>query len=89
MKTNLQALLLSAVIAFSASLPSFADTWEQYGGYGTENFTYRYDYDGRFADVGAGDWFYPSVVYTYELGLMRGKSDSEFAPGGSVTHTPR
>ena len=86
MKTNLKALLLSALIAFSASLPSFADTWEQYGRYGTENFTYRYDYDGRFADVGAGDWFYPSVVYTYELGLMRGKSDSEFAPGGSVTH---
>lgn len=33
-----------------------------------------------FADVKKSDWFYDSVVYAYENGLMAGTSDTTFAP---------
>ena len=38
-----------------------------------------------FDDAGRGDWFYDSVVYVYENGLMDGVSDTLFDPDGAVT----
>ena len=38
-----------------------------------------------FVDVSNNDWFYNSVKYAYENGLMYGVSDTEFAPDGDVT----
>ena len=43
--------------------------------------------DGQlpFADVGSNDWFYESVKYVYEKGLMRGTSDTTFSPYQSTS----
>ena len=41
--------------------------------------------DGRFDDVSAGDWFYDSLVPVYRMGLIRGRSETSFAPSGNVT----
>ena len=38
-----------------------------------------------FDDAGRGDWFYDSVVYVYENGLMDGVSDTLFDPDGTFT----
>ena len=38
-----------------------------------------------FDDAGRDDWFYDSVVYVYENGLMDGMSDTLFDPDGTVT----
>ena len=38
-----------------------------------------------FDDAGRGDWFYDSVVYVYENGLMDGVSGTLFDPDGTVT----
>ena len=35
---------------------------------------------GAFTDVSESDWFYESVKYVYEKGLMRGTSDTTFSP---------
>ena len=40
---------------------------------------------GLFADVKDADWFAKDVEKTYKLGLMNGKSDTEFAPNGTLT----
>ena len=39
-----------------------------------------------FTDVASTDWFYPTVGYAYDTGLMSGTSDTTFAP---VTQTSR
>lgn len=38
-----------------------------------------------FADVKDSDWFYDSVKYAFENGLMKGVSDTEFAPDSHIT----
>ena len=38
-----------------------------------------------FTDVKKNDWFYDSVKYTYENGLMKGVADTEFGPDSAVT----
>lgn len=43
--------------------------------------TYPY---GKFTDVPAGEWYAESVKNAYELGLVKGESDSKFSPDGSV-----
>lgn len=43
------------------------------------------DWNNPFVDVSNNDWFYNSVKYAYENGLMYGVSDTEFAPDGDVT----
>ncbi len=40
---------------------------------------------GKFVDVSASDWFYADVAKSYNLGLMNGKSETEFVPEGTVT----
>ncbi len=38
-----------------------------------------------FTDVKSSDWFYGDVETSYKLGLMNGRSATEFAPSGSMT----
>lgn len=38
-----------------------------------------------FTDVSEGDWFRPAVQYCFDNGLMMGVSETEFAPGETVT----
>ena len=37
-----------------------------------------------FTDVKSGDWFYDAVKYAYENGLMKGTSETIFAPNGTM-----
>ncbi len=41
--------------------------------------------ENPFTDVKSGDWFYDSVKYAYENDLMKGISDTEFAPSSDIT----
>ena len=41
--------------------------------------------ENPFADIHKNDWFYDSVKYAYENGLMKGISNTEFAPDSDVT----
>lgn len=52
---------------------------------GMDNFTAVRSYDGRFADVPAGVWYYDNVSALYELGLTDGQSASRFGASSSVT----
>ena len=38
-----------------------------------------------FADVTEKDWFYESVAYVYQNGLMNGTSETRFTPNGTTT----
>jgi hypothetical protein len=53
---------------------------------GLENFeqvnTFR---PGQFTDLPAAHWGYENVKTAYELGLMKGESDTAFAPDGGLT----
>lgn len=40
--------------------------------------------DGKFTDVPTGEWYAASVKNAFELDLVKGESDSRFAPNGSV-----
>ena len=40
---------------------------------------------GQFGDVKSSDWFESSVKAAYELGLVKGSSNTTFTPAGSVT----
>ena len=51
-----------------------------------DNFTAIETYtDGQFTDIPAGAWYSGYVQIAYELGLMRGDSESTFNPTGTVT----
>ncbi len=41
--------------------------------------------ENPFTDVKENDWFYDSVKYAYENDLMKGISNTEFAPDSEVT----
>ena len=41
--------------------------------------------DGQFWDVSSGHWAYSNVRSAYEYGLMKGESDTAFAPDGGLT----
>jgi S-layer homology domain. len=49
------------------------------------NFAERYEYDGRFVDVQPENWFFSSVVRSFELGIVNGVSQTDFDPYGKVT----
>ena len=43
------------------------------------------EWKNPFADIHKNDWFYDSVKYAYENGLMKGVSNTEFAPQNDIT----
>ncbi len=53
---------------------------------GLENFASINEYSaGSFADVASSAWYYEDVKTAYELGLLKGSSDTAFNPGGNMT----
>ena len=61
------------------------ETKTEAGSGSTAPFAPLRSYDSRFADVKSGDWFAPAVISAYEYGLLDGRGEKTFAPGGSVT----
>jgi hypothetical protein len=50
-----------------------------------KNLTAKYEYTpGQFTDV-TNQWYSESVRKVYELGLMKGNSDGNFSPEGTIT----
>ncbi len=77
MKRHVVALVC-AVLAMVSAIPSASA--------GYENFTSQRSYiDGKFIDVGDGDWFEANVKAAYEYGLIDGKTTSSYAPDGNIT----
>jgi len=48
-------------------------------------FTEKYVYDNRFEDVQPSNWYYYSVVRSFELGIINGVSQNRFDNSGTVT----
>ncbi|MBQ4047368.1 MAG: S-layer homology domain-containing protein [Clostridia bacterium] len=48
------------------------------------NFKTVQRYDGSFADVVAGSWYEADVERAFELGLLKGRSATSFAPNGEI-----
>lgn len=75
------ALLLSAVLAFSAGV-----TDVMAAGAGMFHFQKVNAYsDGQFADVAPEDWYNADIGTAYELGLMGGEADDYFNAAGEIT----
>lgn len=75
---------LSAVLACVLVLSSCPPVALAAGG--MDNFKKAYSYPaGKFTDVPAGSWFAESVQTAYELGLVKGDSETAFAPNGPIT----
>ena len=91
MKKTLTFIIIAALFALSpavASAPALASTpaseSPEQAGFG--NFAYADSYgEGRFSDVRDADWFGSYVADAYNMGIIRGKSESIFDPGGRVT----
>lgn len=55
------------------------------GGGSGSNTTYKPPTSNPFKDVEESDWFYDSVMYAYEKGLMKGTDTNIFEPDSEVT----
>jgi len=74
-------LRLAALITVCAALLSYAVIPAS----AAHNYNEIRTYSGQFTDVKSADWFYTNVADAYELGLINGKTDTTFVPGGNVT----
>lgn len=78
------ALLLCVSMLFSMVV--FAADVNEAHAAGLENFTEIQVYPaGKFTDVVPADWYYESVKTAYELGLVKGSSETTFNPSGKMT----
>lgn len=87
---RLAALMLAAALclgaAFAAESEVITEVEPLDTGGSLENFTVVNEYaEGRFSDVAPDAWYAEGVKTAYELGLVRGRSETEFDPDGSVT----
>ena len=72
--------MLAVILAATISVCSLAASP------GFSNFVYSDAYKtGQFHDVKEADWFSRYVQYAYNYGFFRGKSDTEFDPGGLLS----
>lgn len=77
MKKILSTILASSMI-LSMSTTIFAKS--------LENFEKLNEYEqNTFSDITLTDWFYQDVINAYELGIMLGKSETNFAPKDKLT----
>ena len=76
-RLHLTSLLPVLLLALLLTVPASAE--ESLSNFKSVN-TYK-----PFTDVPASEWFAPSVQKAYELGLLRGDSDTTFNPDGDVT----
>lgn len=88
MKKNMiiltRRILPAALALFLSTCAVFAAETEIHEP-GFSNFTRKQDFNsGQFRDITINDWFYNSVQKVFELGLMSGKSPTQFAPGEKV-----
>lgn len=74
------SLLLVLCLVFSL-LPASAAASEAGADGAPENTAYH----NPFADVSEGAWYYDDVLFVYENGIFNGVSDSDFAPGSSMS----
>ncbi|MBP3634798.1 MAG: S-layer homology domain-containing protein [Oscillospiraceae bacterium] len=78
MKRSLICVLLVFVLAIGVIVPASAA--------GLEHFEKVNTYtNGQFSDVFPSDWYYDSVKCAYELGLVKGSSETTFDPQGNIT----
>ncbi len=71
--------LLLSFILFVGSVPC------AYAAESMDNFKKTTVYSNNFADVTPEQWYAENVATVYELGLVNGKSATEFVPEGNVT----
>lgn len=51
-----------------------------------KGFVKKMDYkDGVFRDCKRTDWFYSNIVFSYEIGIMMGVSNTYFSPKSNIT----
>lgn len=75
MKRTIPSLVLILIVMIGLALPVSAG-----------NLSPVHTYQGQFADINPGDWYYVNVKRLYELGLSNGKNTSDrFAPGDHIT----
>ncbi|MCQ2456567.1 MAG: S-layer homology domain-containing protein, partial [Clostridia bacterium] len=53
--------------------------------FGVLSVTANAEIENPFTDVKSGKWYYDAVMEAYELGIMKGTSDTEFKPLGNMT----
>lgn len=75
---KLVSLLLAVALAVGA-LP-----WAAAAGPSLGNFVAAQSYGGQFADVPPGAWYEGNVALAYELGLVKGMSDTAFGPNNDI-----
>ena len=71
------------ILAFALAFLMLASSMASYtfaGKYATVT-----EYDGRFRDVSADDWYYEVVTTAFSIGVINGKSDTAFEPDGELT----
>lgn len=74
MKRRFCSLILTLALCLSIlPAPVFAAP-------GFLNFSAVKDYNGQFTDVPSGEWYAESVASAYRLGLVAGKTTTEFCP---------
>ena len=55
------------------------------GAHSLSNFYPVREFGGTFADVPSGAWFHDGISSVYEFGIMDGRGDGVFDPGGRLT----
>ena len=81
MRKKYIGLLLSLVLAFSLAPSALATEPVSLSNF-QRNSTYT---SGQFVDVKAREWYESGVKDAYELGLVKGTSDTTFSPTGSIS----
>ena len=84
MNKNILKRLLALVLTLIILSPSSAAAVAAFSAF--DNFVYTDSYvSGQFEDVAPGDWFYLYVRDATNYGLIRGRTDGRFDPGGMLT----
>lgn len=82
-KKILQRALSGVLAAAMLGLTAMAASGENQG---LSNFQKVNEYTAEtFADISADAWYAESVQTAYELGLVKGSSDTTFSPDGNIT----
>ena len=77
MKKRIISLVLACIMVLSM-IPAVSAK-------GLDNFKPVLSYADRFIDVAADQWYASNVSAAYEMGLIKGISDTEFNPDGNIT----
>ncbi len=82
----LMMLLSIMPMSFAAEDETVAEGETTENVVGLENFTKKNSYKpGQFTDFLSSDWFSANVITAYELGLVKGTTETNFNPKGNIT----